>query len=170
MHAKLPFYFILYVYYSLYNMSTSTIIPMSTIREMRIPLEMKELTPIELSSVTKTYHWVLSYMILWTMHHKGGQGWRQEFSDGWLTLVTRGLKWSFPGTINTKSQKDCFSSSSVLLFIHEYRRWGLCLYPSFGATPLGGFLLPFFLFLTACMGLAEPCTFIETVFSFYSNF
>ena len=27
------------------------------------------------------------------------QGWRQEFSDGGLTLPTRGLKYSFQGTI-----------------------------------------------------------------------
>ena len=30
------------------------------------------------------------------------QGWRQEFSDGGLTLQTRGLKYGFQGTINAK--------------------------------------------------------------------
>ena len=30
------------------------------------------------------------------------QGWRQEFSDGGLTLLTRGLKYDFQGTINAK--------------------------------------------------------------------
>ena len=30
-------------------------------------------------------------------------GWRQEFSDGGLTLPTRGLKYGFQGTINTKN-------------------------------------------------------------------
>ena len=28
------------------------------------------------------------------------QGWRQEFPDGGLTLPTRGLEYSFQGTIN----------------------------------------------------------------------
>ena len=31
------------------------------------------------------------------------QGWRQEFSDGGLTLPTRGLKYGFYGTINAKN-------------------------------------------------------------------
>ena len=31
------------------------------------------------------------------------QGWRQEFSDGELTLPTRGLKYGFQGTINAKN-------------------------------------------------------------------
>ena len=31
------------------------------------------------------------------------QGWRQEFSDGGLTLPTRGLKHGFQGTINAKN-------------------------------------------------------------------
>ena len=30
------------------------------------------------------------------------QGWRQEISDGGLTLPTRGLKYGFQGTINVK--------------------------------------------------------------------
>ena len=40
------------------------------------------------------------------------QGWRQEFSDGGLTLPTRGLKCGFQGTINDKSlRKNRFSPS-----------------------------------------------------------
>ena len=31
------------------------------------------------------------------------QGWRQEFSDGGLTLPTRGLEYGFQGTINAKN-------------------------------------------------------------------
>ena len=31
------------------------------------------------------------------------QGWRQEFSDGGLTLLTRGLKYGFQGTKNAKN-------------------------------------------------------------------
>ena len=31
------------------------------------------------------------------------QGWRQEFSDGGLTLPMRGLKYGFQGTINAKN-------------------------------------------------------------------
>ena len=39
-------------------------------------------------------------------------GWRQEFSDGGLTLSTRGLKYGFQGTINAKNlQKNRFSPS-----------------------------------------------------------
>ena len=40
------------------------------------------------------------------------QGWRQEFSDGGLTLPTRGLKCGFQGTINAKNlRKNRFSPS-----------------------------------------------------------
>ena len=40
------------------------------------------------------------------------QGWRQEFSDGGLTLPTRGLKYGFQGTINAKNlRKNCASPS-----------------------------------------------------------
>ena len=31
------------------------------------------------------------------------QGWRQEFSDGGLTLQTKGLKYGFQGAINAKN-------------------------------------------------------------------
>ena len=31
------------------------------------------------------------------------QGWRQEFSDGGLTLPTRGLRYDFQGTVNAKN-------------------------------------------------------------------
>ena len=31
------------------------------------------------------------------------QGWRQEFSDGGLTLLTRALKYRFQGAINAKN-------------------------------------------------------------------
>ena len=38
------------------------------------------------------------------------QGWRQEFSDGELTLPTRGLKYGFQATINAKNlRKNRFS-------------------------------------------------------------
>ena len=44
------------------------------------------------------------------------QRWRQEFSDGGLTLPTRGLKYGFHGTINAKNLgKNCFSHSDGLL-------------------------------------------------------
>ena len=40
------------------------------------------------------------------------QGWRQEFSDGGLTLPTRGLEYSFQGTINAINlRKSHFSPS-----------------------------------------------------------
>ena len=40
-------------------------------------------------------------------------GWRQEFSDGGLTLPTRGLKWGFRGTIDAKNlRKNRFSPSN----------------------------------------------------------
>ena len=40
------------------------------------------------------------------------QGWGQEFSDGGLTLPTRGLKYGFQGTINTKNlRQNRFSPS-----------------------------------------------------------
>ena len=40
------------------------------------------------------------------------QGWRQEFSDGGLIRPTRGLKYSFQGTINAKNlRKNCFPPS-----------------------------------------------------------
>ena len=40
------------------------------------------------------------------------QGWRQDFSDGGLTLPTRGLKYGFQGTINAKNlRKNCVSPS-----------------------------------------------------------
>ena len=40
------------------------------------------------------------------------QGWRQEFSDEGLILPTRGLKYSFQGTINAKNlRKNRFSPS-----------------------------------------------------------
>ena len=44
-----------------------------------------------------------------------GQGWRQEFSYGGLTLPTRGLKYGFQGTINAKNLRK------KLLFTF---RWG----------------------------------------------
>ena len=34
------------------------------------------------------------------------QGWCQEFSDGQLTLPTRGLKYGFQGTINAKNLRQ----------------------------------------------------------------
>ena len=41
-----------------------------------------------------------------------GQGWRQEFSYGGLTLPTRGLKYGFQSTINAKYlRKNRFSPS-----------------------------------------------------------
>ena len=46
-------------------------------------------------------------------HDNTLQGWHQEFSDGGLTLLTRGLKYGFQGTINAKDlQKNCFSPSN----------------------------------------------------------
>ena len=40
-------------------------------------------------------------------------GWRQEFSEGALTLPTRGLKYGFQGTINAKNlRKNHFSPST----------------------------------------------------------
>ena len=40
------------------------------------------------------------------------KGWRQEFSDGGLTLPKRGLKYGFYGTINAKNlRKNRFSPS-----------------------------------------------------------
>ena len=40
------------------------------------------------------------------------QGWRQEFSDGGLTLPTKVLKYGFQGTINAKNlRKDHFPPS-----------------------------------------------------------
>ena len=40
------------------------------------------------------------------------QGWRQEFSDGGLTLPTRGQKYGFQDTINAKNlRKNCASPS-----------------------------------------------------------
>ena len=37
------------------------------------------------------------------MVHSRKQGWCQEFSDGGLTISTRGLKYCFQGTINTQN-------------------------------------------------------------------
>ena len=31
------------------------------------------------------------------------QGWAQDFSNGWLTLLTRGLKYGFQGSINSRN-------------------------------------------------------------------
>ena len=40
------------------------------------------------------------------------QGWRQEFPDGGLTLLMRGLKYGFQGTINAKNlRKNGFPPS-----------------------------------------------------------
>ena len=49
------------------------------------------------------------------------QGWRQELSDGGLTLPTRGLKYGFQGTINAKNlPKNRFSpSDGGLAFSNE---------------------------------------------------
>ena len=50
------------------------------------------------------------------------QGWRQEFSDGGLTLPTSGLKHGFQGTINTKTlRKIRFSPSEEGLACSEER-------------------------------------------------
>ena len=38
-----------------------------------------------------------------------GQGWRQEFSDGGLTLPTKELKYGFESTINAKNLRKRFA-------------------------------------------------------------
>ena len=42
----------------------------------------------------------------------GRQGWRQEFSDGGLTLLKRGLRYGSQGTINTKNIRKNHCSPS----------------------------------------------------------
>ena len=55
-----------------------------------------------------------------------GQGWRQEFSDGGLTLPTRELKYGFQGTINAKIlRKNRFSPSDGGLACSDEGLWPL---------------------------------------------
>ena len=62
------------------------------------------------------------------------QGWRQEFSDGGLTLLTRGLKYGFQGTIDAKNlRKYRFSPSDGGLACPD---GGYCPLPFPGATPV----------------------------------
>ena len=66
----------------------------------------------EISHVTGPL--VILFLVFSRHMSNPSQGWRQEFSDGGLALLTRGLKYGFQSTINAKNlRKNRVSSSDV---------------------------------------------------------